>query len=87
MKNDSKLAIAFYLDKPEQPRHRQVIALSGYFVNALSSIGVSRSNIPQWLQSQVDTSSSFNANYPITRQVHGIVLASIVLKLGGNFVE
>jgi len=83
MNNFDLLRVAFYITRNNQ-RHRQVIALNGFFVNALSSIGVTRSNVPKWVQGKVDEWEHFNPHLPITKQIKGLIILSLVTELGGD---
>ncbi len=80
MRNNAKKNIAFYLNEK-----RTAICLSGFFVNALASIGVDSDSLAKWVQNQVDNAPSFNPNETITRQVHGLILIALVVHNGGSF--
>ncbi len=81
--NFDNVRIAFYIMRKGQ-RERQVIALDGFFINALASIGISKQDAPQWVQAQVDDWTAFDAQLPITRQVKYLIMVAVVKGLGGN---
>lgn len=81
--NFDNVRIAFYIMRNGK-RERQVIALDGYFLNALASIGISRKDTPQWVQVRVDDWTAFDAQLPITRQVKFLIMREVVKGLSGS---
>ncbi len=81
--NFDDVRVAFYVDRNGE-RSRQVISLDGYFINALSSIGVSRENLPSWIQQQVNEWSAFDSKLPITRQVKYLIMREVVKHHSGS---
>ena len=81
--NFDNVRIAFYIMRKGQ-RERQVISLDGFLINALLSIGISKQDVPQWLQAQVDDWTAFDGQLPITRQVKYLIIREVVKGLGGN---
>jgi len=75
--------VSFYIQRNGK-RERQVIALDGFFINALSSMDVPRSAVPQWVQAQIDDWSSFDAQLPITRQVKYLIMREVVKYHSGS---
>lgn len=75
--------IAFYV-KLNGKRTRKGIALDGFFINALKSIGVKREDVPQWVQSAIDEWSPFDAQLPLTRQVKYLIMVAVVKGLSGD---
>lgn len=75
--NFDTVRIAFYISRKGK-RVRQVIAIDGYFINALASIEVSKQDAPQWVQAQVDDWIDFDAQLPITRQVKYLIMREVV---------
>jgi len=81
--NFDNVRIAFYTGM-EASRKRQVIALDGFFINSLASIGISKQDVPQWLTKQVKDWTAFDAKLPVTRQVKYLIMREVVKGLGGN---
>ena len=81
--NFDNVRIAFYIMRNNK-RERQVIALDGFLINALASIGISKQDAPQWVQTQVDDWTAFDSQLPITRQVKYLIIRELVKGLGGN---
>ena len=81
--NFDNVRIAFYIIRKGK-RERQVISLDGYFINALLSIGISKQEVPQWVQSQVNEFTAFDALLPITRQVKYLIMREVVKGLSGS---
>ncbi len=81
--NFDDVRLAFYTNHNGE-RKRQVIALDGYFLNALASIGISRKDAPQWVQQQVNEWIAFDAQLPITRQIKYLIVREVVKGLSGS---
>ena len=81
--NFDNVRLAFYIVRKGE-RERQVIALDGFFINALASIGIAKQDAPQWVQTQVDDWTAFDGQLPITRQVKYLIMLAVVKGLGGN---
>lgn len=81
--NFDNLRVAFYAVRNNK-RERQVISLDGYFINALASIKVSKQDVPQWVQAQVDEWTAFDSQLPITRQVKYLIMREVVKSLSGS---
>jgi len=77
--NFDNVRIAFYTGKK-----RQVIALDGFFINALASIGISKQQTPQWVTEQVKDWTAFDAKLPVTRQVKYLIMREVVKGLSGS---
>lgn len=74
---------AFYINRKGK-RERQVISLDGFYINALASINVSKQDVPQWVQAQVDDWTAFDSQLPITRQVKYLIMREVVNGLSGS---
>jgi len=83
LNNFDNVRIAFYIMRNNK-RERQVIALDGFLINALASIGISKQDAHQWVQAQVDDWTAFDSQLPITRQVKYLIIREVVKGLGGN---
>jgi len=83
LNNFDNLRIAFYTKK-DAKRVRQVISIDGYFINALSSIKVTKQDVPQWVQTQVNNWQAFDSKLPITRQVKYLIMREVVKELSGS---
>jgi len=81
--NFDNVRIAFYIMRNNK-RERQVIALDGFLINALASIGISKQDAPQWVQAQIDDWTAFDSQMPITRQVKYLIIRELIKGLGGN---
>jgi len=81
--NFDNVRIAFYTGK-EASRKRQVIALDGFFFNALASINVSKQKTPQWLTQQVKDWTAFDEKLPVTKQVKFLIMREVVKGLSGS---
>ena len=81
--NFANVRIAFYIMRKGK-RERQVIALDGFFINALASIGISKQDAPQWVQAQVNDWTAFDGQLPITRQVKYLIMVAVVKGLSGS---
>ncbi len=75
-------ALLFYVMRKDK-RERQVIALDGFLINALASIGISKQDAPQWVQAQVNEWTAFDSQLPITRQVKYLIMREVVKSLSG----
>jgi len=81
--NFDNVRIAFYIMRKDK-RERQVIALDGFFINALASINISKQDAPQWVQAQVNDWKAFDVQLPITRQVKYLIMLAVVKGLSGS---
>lgn len=81
--NFDNVRVAFYVIR-DGKRERQVISLDGYFINALSSIKVSKQGVPQWVQAQINNWTAFDSKLPITRQVKYLIMHEVVKGLSGS---
>ena len=81
--NFTNVRIAFYIVRKGK-RERQVIALDGFLINALASIGISKQDAPQWVQAQVNAWTAFDSKLPITRQVKYLIMREVVKSLSGS---
>jgi len=70
--------IAFYVTKRKE-RVRQVIAIDGFYVNALERRGIKKKDIAKWVQKEIDAWTAFDALLPITRQVKFLIVSFISL--------
>ncbi|SHE22625.1 hypothetical protein [methanotrophic endosymbiont of Bathymodiolus puteoserpentis (Logatchev)] len=78
--------IAFYIMRNNK-RIRQVIAIDGFLINALESIGISKQNAPKWVQSQVTGWTAFDAQLPITRQVKCLIVKAVIEKINVKSIQ
>jgi len=78
----SQTRIAFYVQKHGK-RERQVIALEGYYLNALAVLGVNKAEVPKWVQAAVDNWIAFDPELPITRQVKYLIVSGLIDKAMG----
>ena len=81
--NFTNVRVAFYVTRNDK-RERQVIALDGFLINALASIGISKQDAPQWVQAQVNAWTAFDSKLPITRQVKYLIMREVVKSLSGS---
>jgi len=81
--NFDNVRIAFYIMRKDK-RERQVIALDGFLINALASIGISKQDAPQWVQTHVNDWTGFDSQQPITRQVKYLIMVAVVKGLSGS---
>lgn len=81
--NFDNVRIAFYVIR-DGKRERQVISLDGFFINALARIKVSKQEVPQWVQAQVDDWTAFDSKLPITRQVKFLIIREVIKGLSGS---
>lgn len=81
--NFDNIRVAFYIMRKGK-KERQVISLDGFFINALASIGLSKQEVPQWVQAQVNDWTDFDAQLPITRQVKYLIMLAVVKGLSGS---
>ncbi|MDP3877152.1 MAG: hypothetical protein Q8Q50_09235 [Methylobacter sp.] len=71
------IRIAFYANK-DGKRTRQVIALDGFYLNGLiAATGITRQDVPKWIQAAVDGWIAFDAHLPITRQVKYLIVRTM----------
>lgn len=69
--------IAFYTTTAAG-RKRQVIALDGFYLNALMlAAGIGKADVTKWVQAQVDGWAAFDAELPITRQVKYLIVREL----------
>jgi hypothetical protein len=83
MKNFDRLKTRLTYSK-EGERVRTVIALDGFYINALASIGVEQKDVPAWLKSRLSEWKAFNPSKPITQQLKGLIVLNLIESLGGN---
>ena len=77
MNNLEVIRIAFYVDK-DGKRPRQVIALDGFYINGLiAATGITRQDVPKWVQAATDSWRGFDAHLPITRQVKYLIVTAM----------
>jgi len=81
--NFDNVRIGFYV-LHNGKRERKVIAIDGYFINALATIGILKKDVPQWVQSAVDSWTPFDRKLPITQQVKHLIVRGVVTGLGGD---
>ena len=59
-------------------KKRQVIALDGFYVNALMLVvGIDKKGVPAWVQQAVDGWAAFDPALPITRQVKYLLIREL----------
>lgn len=69
--------VAFYVTK-DSNRTRQVIALDGFYINGLMlATGITKADVPKWVQAAVDSCAAFDAHLPITRQVKLLIVREL----------
>jgi len=79
--------IAFYIQRQgkkrvKQERVRQVIALDGFYVNALMlATGITKADVPKWVQQAIDAWAAFDGELPITRQVKLLLIRELTEQL------
>ncbi len=74
---DDVVRIAFYTSNNSE-RTRKVIALDGFYVNALIlSAGIKKQDVPQWIQKAVDKYKGFDSDKPITKQVKYLLIREV----------
>lgn len=78
--------VAFYIQRKgkrvRQAQVRQVIALDGFYVNALMfATGIDKKGVPAWVQSAVNGWAAFDGELPITRQVKFLIIQTITQAL------
>lgn len=81
--------IAFYTPTAAG-RKRQVIALDGFYLNALMlATGIDKKGIPAWVQQAVDGWPAFDAELPITKQVKYLLIQELTARkdIGGDHGE
>jgi len=75
--NLATIRIGFYVAK-DGKRTRQVIALDGFYINGLiAATGITKQNVPKWVQSAVDGWVNFYPHYGITRQVKYLIVRTM----------
>lgn len=79
---DSELVrIAFYVTK-QGVKVRQVIALNGFEINALMQAkGISRKEVPKWVQFAVDSWAEFDSSLPITKQIKMFLIRELTSRI------
>lgn len=71
------IRIGFYVTK-DGKRPRQVIALDGFYLNGLiAATGITRQDVPRWIQAAVNEWIAFDAHLPITRQVKYLIVRTM----------
>ena len=76
-----RVRIAFYTQK-QGVRVRQVIALDGFYINALIlATGITKQDVPKWVQSAVDSWMAFDVHLPVTRQVKFLIVQKVTAEL------
>lgn len=76
--------IAFYT-KTEAGRKRQVIALDGFYLNALMLVArVDKKGIPAWVQQALDGWAAFDPDRPITKQVKNLIIQALIAQIPHN---
>ncbi len=71
------IRIAFYIQR-QGKRVRQVIALDGYYLNALMlATGITKQDVPKWVQQAVDGWAAFDSALPITKQVKLLLIREL----------
>lgn len=79
--DNALVRIAFYIQR-KGARVRQVIALDGFYLNALMlATGITKQDVPKWVQQAVDGWAAFDAYLPITRQVKLLIVRAITQAL------
>jgi hypothetical protein len=69
--------IAFYTSSGGVKK-RQVIALDGFYINALmTASGVDKKGVPAWVQQAVDGWGAFDPALPITKQVKFLIVREL----------
>ncbi|MFU8789520.1 MAG: hypothetical protein ACNA7G_10850 [Methylobacter sp.] len=69
--------VAFYVSK-DGKRLRQVIALDGFYINGLiAATGITRQDVPKWIQAAINEWGAFDAHLPITRQVKYLIVRAM----------
>jgi hypothetical protein len=67
--DSASVRIAFYIQR-QNKKIRQVIALDGIYLNALMlATGITKADVPKWIQQAVDSWAAFDSSLPITKQV------------------
>ena len=73
--------VAFYIQR-QGKRVRQVIALDGFYVNALMlATGMAKADVPKWVQQAIDGWAAFDGGLPITRQVKLLIVRELIARL------
>ena len=73
----SQQRIAFYTTD-NGIKKRQVIALDGFYVNALMLVaGIGKKGVTAWVQRAVDNWVAFDSRLPITRQVKYLIVREL----------
>jgi hypothetical protein len=74
---DALIRIAFYTVK-QDIKTRQVIALDGFYINALIlATGINKKGVTGWIQQSVNSWPEFDSNKPITRQVKQLLIKAL----------
>lgn len=59
-----------------------MIALHGFYINALMlATGITKADVPKWVQSAVDSWMAFDAELPITLQVKLLLIRELTTQL------
>jgi len=78
------IRIAFYANK-DGKRIRQVIALDGFYLNGLiATTGITRQDVPKWVQTAVDAYRPFDPHRAVTRQVKYLIVRTMTEVLNAN---
>lgn len=69
--------IAFNIQR-QGKQHRQVIALHGFYINALMlATGITKADVPKWVQAAVNSWAAFDVDLPITLQVKLLLIREL----------
>ncbi|MFI3136858.1 MAG: hypothetical protein QX197_08775 [Methylococcaceae bacterium] len=85
--DNALVRIAFYIQRQgkkrvKQARVRQVIALDGFYLNALMlATGITKADVPKWVQSAVDSWAAFDGELPITKQAKLLIVRELTKHL------
>jgi hypothetical protein len=75
------IRIAFYTTNAGVKK-RQVIALEGFYLNALMlATGITKQDVPKWVQAAVDGWGAFDSRLPITKQVKLLLIRELTNQL------
>lgn len=81
--NFDTVRVAFYIMRKGE-RERTVVRVDGFLMNALASIGISRQEVPKWIQAQVNNWSAFDSQLPVTLQVRYLITQAVVKHHSGS---
>lgn len=75
------IRIAFYTTS-KGVKKRQVIALEGFYLNGLMlATGITKQDVPKWVQAAVDGWDAFDSRLPITKQVKLLLIRELTNQL------